>query len=200
MPLHMMVRFGRWDEILAEPAPEESTSFVRGIWHYARARAFVHTGKTREASSEIRALDKLRESGDFGIMTIGFADPKLLLTLASNIATAELAAERGRFEEAVALLDDAVRIEDGLMYNEPPDWPTPVRHVLGAVLLEAGRPQDAEVVYWTDLKKNPENGYALYGLWQCLTVQDRPDEAAALKARFEAAWGAADTKLTSSVY
>jgi Flp pilus assembly protein TadD len=200
MPLHMMSRFGRWDEILAEPAPEETTPFVRGIWHYARARAYLHTSQTRQASSEIKALDDLRANAGFGAMTVGFADPKVLLTIASNIVRGEMAADRGRFDDAIALLDEAVRLEDGLTYSEPPDWPSPVRHILGAALLEAGRPAQAEIVYWADLKRNPENGYSLYGLWQSLAAQERADEAAPIKARFDAAWSAADTKLTSSAF
>ncbi len=200
MPLHMMSRFGRWDGILAEPAPEETTPYVRGIWHYARARALLHTDRARQAVSELKALDDLRASADFGAMTVGFADPKVLLNIASNIVRGEIAAGRGRFDDAIALLDEAVRLEDGLMYNEPPDWPTPVRQILGAVLLDAGRPAQAEIVYWADLKKNPENGYSLFGLWQCLSEQERGDEAAAVRARFDAAWANADTKLTSSAF
>ena len=200
MPYHMLARFGRWDEILAEPAPEETAPFVRGTWHYARARAYVHTGQARQAASEIKALDELRENGDFGAMTVGFADPKVLLHIASNVARGEMAAERGRFDDAIALLDEAVRLEDGLMYNEPPDWPTPVRQILGAVLLKAGLPAQAEIVYWADLKKNRDNGYALFGLWQSLTAQDRAEDAAAIKTRLDEAWSDADTKLTSSAF
>lgn len=200
MPLQMLVRFGRWSAILAEPAPAESTPYVQGIWRYARARAFVHTGRLREASAEIKALGELMETGNFGAMTIGFADPKRLLAIASHIASGELAAARGRYDSAVAQLDEAVRLEDGLAYNEPPDWPTPVRQVLGAVLVEAGRPDAAEIVYWADLKKNPENGFALFGLWQSLTAQDRADEAAAVRARFDAAWKSATVTLTNSAY
>ena len=92
----------------------------------------------------------------------------------------------------------AGRREDSLLYNEPPDWYFPVRHVLGAILLEAGRPEEAEVVYWADLRKNPDNGYSLFGLKQALEAQGRLDEALAMKARFDAAWADADHELTTS--
>ncbi len=73
-----------------------------------------------------------------------------------------------------------------------------MRHILGAVLLEAGRPDEAEVVYWEDLRKRRDNGYALYGLWQALNDQGKTEAAAEVQARFRATWEAADVKLTSS--
>lgn len=75
-----------------------------------------------------------------------------------------------------------------------------MRHNLGAVLLEAGRLVEAEVVYWQDLKKNRDNGFTLYGVWQALKAQGRTDEAAEVEARFEKAWADADVKLASSRY
>lgn len=91
-----------------------------------------------------------------------------------------------------------MRLEDSLIYNEPPDWFLPTRHLLGAALLDAGRPEEAEVVYWDDLRRRRDNGFALYGLWQSLKAQGRDDEAAAIEARLRTAWAAADVRLTSS--
>ena len=75
-------------------------------------------------------------------------------------------------------LDRAVRYEDALIYQEPADWHAPVRQNLGAVLLEAGRADEAEAVFWEDLKKNPENGWSLFGLMQALKAQGKNDDAA----------------------
>ena len=91
-----------------------------------------------------------------------------------------------------------MRGEDALRYNEPSDWPYPVRHTLGAVLLMAGRVAEAEAVYKADLERNPENGWALFGLATSLRVQKRTDEAERSRQRFEAAWKNADIKLTAS--
>jgi len=102
------------------------------------------------------------------------------------------------FDKALGHLERAVRLEDSLSYNEPPDWYYPVRHTLGAVLLEAGYPVEAEVVYWQDLKKFRNNGYSLYGLWQSLEAQDKTEEANDIKKRYQTAWQHADVKLTSS--
>jgi tetratricopeptide (TPR) repeat protein len=110
----------------------------------------------------------------------------------------EIDAKAGRFDAAIRRLDRAARLQDGLAYTEPPDWYYPVRHTLGAVLLEAGRPDEAESVYWQDLKKNRENGYALFGLVKSYEAQGRAEDASAAKERFHAAWSDADVTLTSS--
>jgi tetratricopeptide (TPR) repeat protein len=122
------------------------------------------------------------------------------LTIASEVLAGELAAKEKRFDVAISHLGRAVRLEDSLMYNEPPDWYYPVRHSLGAVLLEAGHPREAEAIYWEDLRKYRDNGYALFGLWQSLKDQDRPGEARQIELKFQQAWADADVSLSSSRY
>ena len=129
---------------------------------------------------------------------IGFSNTPTLLDIAQHVLAGELAAAGRRWPEALGHLERAVRLEDSLLYNEPPDWYYPVRQTLGAVLLEAGRPIEAEVVYWDDLRRYRENGYSLFGLWQSLVAQGNEDDAPAALARFHAAWSRADTNLTSS--
>ncbi len=197
-PLHMMVRFGKWDAIFAEPVPADDAPFVKGVWHWARALAYIHTDNLRAATQEIKALRTMTETTQFP-MPVGFNDPKVLLTMALHVAEGEYATAKGKDDEAIASLDRAVRLQDSFTYNEPPDWPLPSRQLLGAALLEAGRPDEAEAVYWADLNKNTENGFALYGLWKAIEAQpERAEEAAAVKARFDKAWAAADHKPTSS--
>ena len=104
----------------------------------------------------------------------------------------------GRPAEGLPHLERALRLQDSLPYTEPPAWYFPVRHVLGAVLIEAGYPDEAEVVYWTDLREHPDNGYALFGLAQSLRAQDRDDEAEMIAERFDEAWALADVELTTS--
>ena len=110
----------------------------------------------------------------------------------------ELAAAQGNFDKAIAHLDRAVRYEDALIYTEPDDWHQPVRHNLGAVLLQAGRPVEAESVYWDDLQQHPKNGWALFGLAQALRAQGKNDEAKLVDADFKKAWADADVQLTAS--
>jgi tetratricopeptide (TPR) repeat protein len=120
------------------------------------------------------------------------------LTIADEIVAGEIAAKQGRTLEGLARLERAVRLEDGLLYNEPPDWYFPVRHFLGAMLLELDRPEEAEVVYAADLRKNPENGYSLFGLRQALEAQKKAADAAVVAERFERAWAEDGHQLISS--
>jgi tetratricopeptide (TPR) repeat protein len=168
------------------------------MWHYARGLAFAAKGEMEHARAEREALAKVKADPKTGESLVGFASGEALLSIAENVLVGELAAKEGDFDSAIARLEKGVHLEDGLMYNEPPDWYYPVRHTLGAVLMEAGREREAEIVYWEDLKRNPENGWALYGLWKALDAQGRDDEAADAQARFEEAWSAADTQLASS--
>jgi len=195
-PFYTMVRFGLWDRVLAEPKPVEKARYMTGIWHYSRALAFLHTGNTRMAKREFKALKKIQEAAVDGAGRRGAYGK--LLTIASLIVQGEMDAKKGRYVQALSHLEHAVRLEGSLRYAEPPSWYFPVRHVLGAVLIEAGRPEEAEVIYWTDLSKNPDNGYALLGLEQSLRAQNKDDEAETIAARFERAWARADVKLTTS--
>jgi tetratricopeptide (TPR) repeat protein len=198
-PLYTMVRFGLWDEVLAEPAPDLDSHFMRAIWHYARALARVHRGEVDLARQELAALYEERSAvDDEDAYYIGYGDSGRLLTIAAEIVEGEIDAREGHYEAATAHLERAVRLEDALLYNEPPDWYFPVRHVLGAVLLEAGWADEAEVVYWEDLRKNPHNGYSLFGLHRALEAQGRLDDALAVKGRFDQAWADADHELTTS--
>jgi len=198
MPLYTMVRFGMWEAILAEPRPRKDADYWTGIWHYARGMARVHGGRLDEAQAELDALSAIVASPEALETLIGFANAKTLLRIAQGVLAGELLAKRGECDRAVAALDQAVRLEDALLYNEPPDWYYPVRHTLGAVLLEAGRADEAETVFWQDLERNRENGYALRGLADSLRAQGREDEAEDVEARFENAWKDADVELTSA--
>ena len=198
MPINTLARFGRWDEILQEPAPPGDAPFLAGLRHYARGLAFTHTGRPKEARRELDRLEALAADPGATRSPVGFSDAARLLDIAREALRGEIEAKAGRFDAAIARLDRAARLEDGLLYNEPPDWFLPVRHTLGAVLLEAGRPAEAEVVYWRDLEKRPENGFALHGLRLSLEAQGKADEAARVLERLRAAWAGADVRLTSS--
>ncbi len=200
MPYYAMLRFGDWEAILKEPAPPARVPYARGMHHYARGMAYANTGKMKEAEAELGKLEAVRQMPDIQEEFVGFATAPQLLEIASSILQSEILAKNGNADDALLRLEHAVRIEDGLMYNEPPDWPIPARHYLGAALLDAGRPADAESVYWTDLQKNPENGYALFGLRNALTAQEKTAAASEIEARFETVWQKSDHALTSSKY
>jgi len=198
MPLFAMVRFGEWEAVLAEPKPPEKWHYMTGIWHYARGMAYAHTDRLDPARKELETLQAITLDPMSGHEMVGFGSAPTLLTIASEVLAGELAAKQKRFDVAISHLGRAVRLEDSLMYNEPPDWYYPVRHTLGAVLIEAGYPAEAEVVYWQDLKRYRDNGYSLYGLWQSLKAQGRGTEAAKLMTSYNQAWAHADRSLSSS--
>ncbi len=197
LPLYTLSRFGKWDEILGLAEPNKDLTFLRGIWHYARGIALARTDKPSKASDELKKLIDIAEDPELPESLIGFSNAGVVLTIATHVLAGEIAALQKDYDAAISHLSRAVRLEDSMLYNEPPDWPYPVRHSLGAVLLEAGQYVEAEVVYWDDLRKNPENGYSLYGVWQCMKATDNPktDE---IKARFDKAWAGADVELTGS--
>jgi tetratricopeptide (TPR) repeat protein len=199
-PLFSYTRFGQWDLILSEPSPPEDSLFWTGVWHYARGLAFTATGKVDEASKELGSLRDIAEDKSLVGYRVTFSrnGAKAILDIATAVLEGELAAKRGDYEKAIAQLHRGVLLEDNLIYNEPPDWHVPVRQSLGAVLLEAGRPAEAEAIYWQDLQLNRENGWSLFGLTQSLRAQGKEEQAALMEKRFRKAWGQADVTLIAS--
>jgi len=199
-PLFVLARFGKWDEVLKEPQPPAPARLMNALWHYARGLAYQHQGKSPLAGGELKALRAIAAEPGLKDKYTAFAPTLRLITIAEQILAAEIAAGNRRFDEAIARLQRAVLLQDGLMYNEPPDWYFPVRHYLGAVLLEAGLPQEAEAVYWQDLALYRENGFSLLGLQKALEAQGRTGEAAGFAERQRKAFARADVQLTSSRY
>jgi tetratricopeptide (TPR) repeat protein len=200
VPYYALVRFGKWDELLSEPPPVHDTIFTRGVWHYARGTAFVAKGQIAEAQRELDAVAAIVADPALETLPASFSANTALaiVRIAPEVLAGEIAAQRGDIDRALLHLDRAVRYEDALIYTEPSDWHMPVRHTLGAVLLQAGRADEAEVVYWEDLKRNPENGWALFGLRQALEAQGKTEEAAAADQRLRRAWAESDVALRAS--
>jgi tetratricopeptide (TPR) repeat protein len=197
-PYFALVRFGRWAEMLAEPAPPARMLYVTGAWRYARGLAFLGTGRRDEAASELDRLRVVRQGVPAERTVAGFFKMSDMLALASEILAGEIAARGGDTDSAVKHLAEAVRIQDEHWFTEPPPWYFPVRQSLGAALLQAGRAAEAEAVYREDLRRNPENGWSLFGLAQSLRAQNKTADAAAIDTRFRRAWARADVALTSS--
>ncbi len=200
VPYHAMVKFGLWNEILNEPKPAQESPFVQGVWHYARGMAFTAKRQFAEAAKELAILEEVLRGESLRKMPASFSanTAQTILRIAPEVLAGEMAAKQGQFEQAIARLDRAVRLEDALIYTEPADWPFPTRHSLGTVLLQAGRPEEAAIVYWEDLRRFPENGWSLFGLMQALQAQGKNDEATLVEKRFQKAWARADVKLTAS--
>ncbi len=121
-----------------------------------------------------------------------------LVMIAEQVLQGEMAEKKGDFNAAISFIENGIALKDSLIYNEPPDWFYPVRHHLGAVLLENKKYAEAEMVYKRDLELNRENGWSLMGLYLSLLNQNKTDEANAVKKRFDEAWKWAGIQITSS--
>jgi tetratricopeptide (TPR) repeat protein len=196
MPLEVLMRFGRWDEILAAAEFPEFAPISRSLRRYARAVAYASTGDVPSAEREQAAFleERARVAKE---ATFGNNSGSDILDVAEHLMKGEILYRSGRTEEGIAALREAVAREDKLRYDEPPDWIQPVRHALGAALLQAGRFPEAEVVFREDLAKLPANGWGLYGLHRAVQLQKRPEEAAAAEKQFDAVWEKADLKIKS---
>ena len=199
MPLFTKVLFGQWEEILQEPAPPADLLYPAGIRHYARGLAFLRQGKLERATQELEQLKDIAKDPAIADLTIFDLNAiPLILNIAQAVLSGEIAAQQEDYIAAVTYLNQAVVLEEDLHYNEPKDWYLPPRQVLGAVLLEAGKPNEAEQAYRHDLLAHPQNGWSLFGLAKSLEVQGRLNEAQAVKKEFKEAWADADVSLTSS--
>jgi tetratricopeptide (TPR) repeat protein len=196
-PIWTLVRFGRWDEVLAEPAPPAEFPYATAMWHAARGLALLGKGDAAGAASEHVAFASQRQKVPADALE-GLNQASALLAIADGLLAGKIAALAGDTDAAVERLTAAADAEDGLRYNEPPDWYLPVRHALGAVLLAAGRAADAQAAYEEDLRARPDNGWALRGLADSLRAQGKVAEATAVEARFATAWSEADVEIRSS--
>ncbi|MDF0642707.1 MAG: tetratricopeptide repeat protein [Nitrospira sp.] len=195
--LFAWIRFGRWEDLLKEPPPPRGFRLMEGVWRLGRGLALAATGRLPGAAGEHYALAGLTKQ----IRRTRLPQEKIerdQLKIAERLLAGDLATRHGRYDEAVRALQAAVKLEDAMQYSEPPLWPLSTRLYLGAVLLMAHRPGEAEQVYRADLKRFPENGWALFGLGQSLRAQQQDEEAVDVERRFQAAWSYADVTLTAS--
>jgi tetratricopeptide (TPR) repeat protein len=199
MPLEVMVRFGLWDEILAEPEKyTDKMWFTRAFHHAARAIAYAAKGDTlnaRKAQSVFVERSKLVPTDDF----VSNNSCEALLSVAIPMVEGEILIAEGKIDSGIEQLRAAIQKEDALKYDEPPGWLIPVRHSLGAVLMKQQRFAEAEQVYRDDLARLPENGWSLLGLAESLRKQKKnADEVAQTQRKFEKVWAKADLPITSS--
>ena len=197
-PIVVLARFGRWEDVLRQPAPPAEWPYARGVWHYARGLAFNATGRAGEARKELGELETILGAVSPARTVAFFFRARNMLQMAANVLAGEIAAKAGDIATAERLLRSAVAEQDGHWFTEPPPWYFPVRQALGAVLLQGARAAAAEQVYREDLRRNPGNGWSLFGLAQSLRAQGRSAEAATAEEAFGKAWAQADVKLSAS--
>ncbi|HEY7798536.1 MAG TPA: tetratricopeptide repeat protein [Hyphomonadaceae bacterium] len=198
IPLLSLVQFGKWDEILAEPQPREDLAFSNAIWHYARGVAYANKGDVKSAKAEQALLVPLKANDKVMFLDGNDYPASQLLAIADNLVLGEIAQASGDTKTAVAKFTEAVAGQDALPYTEPPFWYYPTRQSLGAALLKAGKPAEAEAVYRKDLEIYPHNGWSTFGLAQALEAQGKTEEAAMEREHFKTMWQFADIELKGS--
>ncbi len=191
-------RFGRWDELIAAPAPPDYLPTTTAVWR--AHRAIAHAAKKDFANAQ-------REYDEFKAAMEAMPENPLwdtretamkFLSVSDLFIAGEIALQKEEWKQAAGLLEEAAEIEDTLGYGEPPLWLQPVRHTLGAVYLKMGKPAEAERVYRDDLAKWRDNGWSLYGLSRALEEQGKTAEAAEVRKQFDRVWEGADEPIQTS--
>ena len=193
-PTYVLVRFGRWDDIVKLPAPDPTLAIDSAIWHYARGAAFAARGSVSEAEKERGELSAAIGKQPADAM-YGYNSARTVLGLAQHALDGRIAAARGDSKSAIDHWRAAVAVQDQLAYDEPPDWYYPTRESLGGALLRDRQFLEAEKVFREDLDRNPRNPRSLFGLSESLKGQGRTGEAAVVREQFEHAWRDADVHL-----
>jgi tetratricopeptide (TPR) repeat protein len=189
-------RFGRFDEVLAlTEAPAQPLQ--RGLWDFARGYAHLREGATDSAAAYLARVDEAAATLPQNVVFRGHTAAQLL-GITGDILRGELLRSEGKLEDAIAAFQRGAERQDGLRYDEPEPLNFAARHWLGAALLEAGRPAEAERVYVTSLEKHPRNGWSLFGLEQALRAQGKNAEADQVRERFRSEWARADVMIRSS--
>jgi tetratricopeptide (TPR) repeat protein len=197
--MHVLVRFGKWHEVLAEPEPAATFPGTRAFWHYARGLAHSALGQLDAATAEKEAFEAAYAAVPENY-TIGNNPTRTVLDIGRAMLAGELEYRRGNHEAAFAHLRDAVARDEALKYDEPWGWFQPPAHALGALLAEQGRLEEAEKVYRRDLELHPGNGWALFGLEECQRRTGRASEAEATFRTFRERWQRADVAIQASCY
>jgi len=199
IPWYVEVKLGLWSEIRRSPAPEKELKYPSVIWHYAQGMAMLSQSKTAEAKKHLAEMKTIMTDTTLKSLTIwGINSVFDLCQIASKTLEGEINAKEKKYTTAISLMQEAVKMEDALNYNEPPDWFFSVRHHLGAVLIDAEKFQEAQKVYEKDLKNYPKNGWALKGLMNAYERTGNTTKYNDTKKQFDEAWKYADIKISSS--
>jgi tetratricopeptide (TPR) repeat protein len=187
-----LLRFGKFDAVLAEPAPDAKLKLASALYHYARARAYAAKGDAAGAEREHARLKRYRRENNYEAFADFGIPARDMVAVADKLVEGDRARLQGDVGRAVALYGEAAVIEAGLPYTEPPFWDFPVQNTLGAALLQAGKAAEAEAAFRRALSDWPKNGWSLFGLMRALKAQGKNAEATAVQADFAKAWARAD--------
>ncbi len=210
MKQHVLIRFGKWHDIIAQELPEDAELYcaTTAMMHYSKCVAHSALGNIADAERErdayLLAKEKVPDTRRVHNNTV--VD---LLEVATEMLNGELEYRLGNHDVAFAHLRKSVALDDALPYDEPWGWMQPARHALGALLLEQGRAEEAEAVYRADLGldgslsracQHPENVWSLHGLHECLVRRGDTVETPAIKQRLDLALARAEVVIKASCY
>jgi tetratricopeptide (TPR) repeat protein len=188
-PIFVLTRFHRWEEILKLPPPNPSLAMTTAFWHFARGGAFAAKSQIAMAEAERTILETAQKGTPADLeFSFFFNKAKNFLDLAAMILDARIANAKGDHEQAIKYWENAVEVENGLNYGEPPEWFYPVRESLGGALLLNGQADRAEGVFRTDLQHYPRNPRSLFGLLRSLEAQKKSADVEKVRKEFETAW------------
>jgi tetratricopeptide (TPR) repeat protein len=198
-PLFVKVRFARWPDVLAEAAPPNDLLYMTAMWHWARGMAHAAQNQLPDARRALTSLATLKDDQSLKTLVVSSVNAAAsIVGIAQEVLAAEIATAERRAAVAARHFGNAAKLEDALIYMEPPDWPIPARQLQGAALLKLGRLKEAEAAFRRDLRKFPENGWSLSGLSATLERQGRAREAAEVTKCFTAQWQRADVQLVDA--
>jgi hypothetical protein len=199
IPWYVEAKLGLWNDILHSPAPEKDLKYPLVVWHYAQGMAMLSKNKNVEAKKHLLEMKNIMTDATIKDLTIWDINNVFdLCVIASKTLEGEIYAKEKNYSSAIPILKEAVIAEDALNYNEPPDWFFSIRHHLGAVLIDAGKLDEAVKVYEKDLEVYRENGWALKGLMNVYEKLGSKKKYEKIKTRFEKSWQYSDIKISSS--
>ena len=188
-PILAYTRFGKWNEVLTMPDPGDELSYMKLVWHYSRGIAFLRKNNLKDAQEELDFIAARNKELEF----------ENIAKVAYEVLAGEIESAKGNQTKAIEHLRNAVSYEDELPYDEPAVWYIPTRQTLGALLIEDGKYEDAEIVYLEDLDYYRANGWSLIGLHQSLVGQGEMERAKEVKLQFDKAWRKSDIEISASV-
>jgi len=198
VPVVTAVRFGKWNDVLAEKLPPPDLKLDVAMFHYARGFAYANKRDFKHAAAERSQLAAMIANKEFAAIDTFGVPGTQMAQLGLTLIDGEVARVRGNLPKALESFKHANDLYDALPYTEPDYWHQPVSHIYGAALLQAHKPAEAEAVYRRSLMDHRIDGWALFGLEQALAAQGKTAEAKSVKAEFDKAWSMADVKLASS--
>ena len=193
---YILTKYHKWDIILGEPAPDTNLKVLTAVWHFARGMAFAAKGEVAKAKAELAEFDKLEKEFITGALMGMINDAHIVAPIPRLILKAQIAVAENKSEDAVKFLYEAAAIKDALEYDEPEAWYIAPREILGAVLINLKRYNEAEKVFRQDLVVYPKEGRLLFGLMTALRLNGKTYEATMVEQDFKRAWERADTELS----